>query len=60
MPKANSDYWTPKLLRNVERDHEVDARLQQAGWRVIRVWEHEDPAAAAKRVQDILDAAGAG
>ena len=59
MPKANSDYWTAKLLRNVERDREVDARLRQAGWGVIRIWEHEDPQVAADRVQVTL-AAGAG
>ncbi|MGM1018269.1 MAG: very short patch repair endonuclease [Actinomycetota bacterium] len=40
-PKRNSDYWLPKLQRNVERDRESDARLQRAGWTVLRFWEHE-------------------
>jgi DNA mismatch endonuclease (patch repair protein) len=27
-PKANADYWTPKLARNVERDRESTAALE--------------------------------
>jgi DNA mismatch endonuclease (patch repair protein) len=50
-PKANSDYWTQKLTRNVERDRRVDHELRDAGWTVIRVWEHEDPEKAALRVE---------
>jgi DNA mismatch endonuclease (patch repair protein) len=51
IPKANADYWVPKLHRNTERDREIDARLNAAGWEVIRIWEHEDPTSAAKRIQ---------
>jgi DNA mismatch endonuclease (patch repair protein) len=50
-PRANSDYWAPKLARNVERDREVDAALGLGGWMVIRIWEHEDAEAAAERVE---------
>lgn len=49
-PKANADWWREKLGRNVERDREVDRRLQQLGWEVVRVWEHEQPEQAAERV----------
>lgn len=42
LPKANSDYWLPKLRRNVERDLETNAMLRDAGWAVLRFWEHED------------------
>jgi DNA mismatch endonuclease (patch repair protein) len=31
IPKANRDYWEPKLARNVERDRETDAALAEAG-----------------------------
>ena len=41
MPKTNLGYWEPKLARNVERDTEQNKRLVDAGWKVIRVWEHE-------------------
>lgn len=49
-PKANGPWWAAKLARNVERDRETDRRLAEAGWVVMRVWEHEDPATAADRV----------
>lgn len=53
-PRTNIDYWAPKLDRNVERDRETDALLTQAGWVSVRVWEHEDPAVAARRVARIV------
>ncbi|MGO1567871.1 MAG: very short patch repair endonuclease [Brachybacterium sp.] len=42
-PKANSDYWQPKIARNRERDRDSTRRLQEAGWTGMRFWEHEDP-----------------
>jgi DNA mismatch endonuclease (patch repair protein) len=39
-PKSNEWYWSPKLTRNVERDRAADAALAQAGWTVLRLWEH--------------------
>jgi DNA mismatch endonuclease (patch repair protein) len=53
-PKRNGTWWAEKLDRNVARDRDTDARLAGAGWRVVRVWEHEDPAEAADRVADAL------
>ena len=41
MPKSNQDYWIPKLRQNVERDRDVNWRLREVGWSVIRIWEHE-------------------
>lgn len=40
-PKSNTSYWLPKLEENKERDRRQTARLEQAGWTVIRVWEHD-------------------
>jgi len=39
-PKSNEWYWSPKLIKNVERDRAVDDALSEAGWTVIRLWEH--------------------
>lgn len=39
-PRNNEWYWSPKLLRNVERDQMNNAALTLAGWTVIRLWEH--------------------
>lgn len=49
-PATNSAYWIAKLGGNVERDRRNDAALAAAGWTVVRIWEHEDPRAAAQRV----------
>lgn len=56
-PKRNSDYWLPKLQRNVERDRESDARLQLAGWTVLRFWEHEAPEDVAATIASEVGAA---
>lgn len=40
-PKRNSDYWQPKLRRNIERDLETNQLLRDKGWIVLRFWEHE-------------------
>lgn len=53
LPKRNRDYWAPKLARNIERDRETDALLAEAGWRVIRHWEHEQ----ASTIADAITAA---
>lgn len=39
-PIRNSDYWRAKILRNRERDLEVDTSLSQKGIRTLRIWEH--------------------
>jgi DNA mismatch endonuclease (patch repair protein) len=53
-PGVNGEYWGPKLTRNVERDHRANQILAEAGWTVLRVWEHEDPTTAATRVTTAL------
>lgn len=55
-PKNNAEWWAAKLAANVQRDRDTDARLQAAGWTVVRVWEHEDPVVAATHVEDALSA----
>jgi len=54
-PAANTWYWEPKLRRNVDRDRAADAALGEAGWTVIRFWEHESIDAAVAGVVDVLD-----
>ena len=53
-PATNAEYWAAKIAGNIERDAETTAYLEQAGWTVLRFWEHEDPEAAADRVQDTV------
>lgn len=53
-PRANSDYWRAKLETNRRRDLDTDVRLAEAGWQVLRVWEHEDAPMAAERVRSAV------
>ena len=39
LPKSKTDYWTPKLQRNAERDRKNQRRLRRLGWRVLVLWE---------------------
>lgn len=52
--RANARWWTAKLQGNVARDRETDARLVDAGWWVVRIWEHEPVEEAAARVEAVL------
>lgn len=40
-PKSNEAFWQTKLAQNQARDTVVSAALRQAGWTVLRLWEHE-------------------
>lgn len=55
-PRANGQFWDAKLNRNRERDRETNRRLREAGWEVVRVWEHEDASSAADRIEMVLNA----
>lgn len=50
IPKANRNWWMNKLDRVVERDRKQERTLRRNGWSVFRVWEHERPDVAAKRI----------
>lgn len=34
----NSEYWIAKIVRNMERDEEVNKQLRTLGWSVLRFW----------------------
>src|SRR5262245_2323979 len=53
-PRTNSDFWNKKLQENRARDSETDRLLAAEGWLVLRVWEHEDPEAAALNIRQLL------
>jgi DNA mismatch endonuclease (patch repair protein) len=53
-PKANAEWWREKIEANRRRDADTDARLHDAGWLALRVWEHEDPAPAAERIATVV------
>jgi len=38
-PGTRPEFWRAKISRNAARDAQVNAALDQAGWRVFTVWE---------------------
>ena len=56
VPKANREYWTAKVARNVARDQRTAAELAAAGWRVETIWECDlkDAAALTARLEGML------
>ncbi|HMP76580.1 MAG TPA: very short patch repair endonuclease [Kiritimatiellia bacterium] len=41
IPATNRAFWERKLFANRARDRHVNKTLQKAGWRVVRIWEHD-------------------
>ena len=54
--KSNREYWIPKIERNMTRDKEVNAALEQEGWTVIRFWERQIRKEMDRCVDEILTA----
>ena len=40
-PENNADFWREKITTNIQRDANKATLLEQAGWRVLVVWECE-------------------
>lgn len=36
--KTRQDFWIPKIERNMQRDKEVNMKLSEEGWTVLRFW----------------------
>lgn len=53
-PKNNAAWWAAKLEKNRQRDGETTRALEAAGWRVVRVWEHEAADESALQVLHLL------
>ncbi|MHB8450568.1 MAG: very short patch repair endonuclease [Mycobacteriales bacterium] len=52
-PRANAAWWRSKLEANVARDRRGDASLREAGWTVVRAWEHESPTLVADAIEQM-------
>jgi DNA mismatch endonuclease (patch repair protein) len=52
-----SEAWEAKIAANRRRDRKNSKTLRSAGWRVIRIWEHEvevHPARVARKVARVI------
>lgn len=59
-PASNTTYWIGKVTRNRERDRLANDALIAVGWTVLRIWEHEAPESAARRIEAAVRGAVAG
>lgn len=57
--QGNADFWTAKIEGNRERDARSDTLLREAGWTVLRFWEHEMPEEVAQTIATAVAAARA-
>jgi len=53
--KTNTDFWEAKIRRNIERDEEVNQKLQNEGWIVIRFWGKEIEKETSKCIKTIIE-----
>ena len=53
----NKEFWENKLEGNKLRDIYVTQTLENEGWKVIRIWEHElkNSASIAERINTLLN-----
>jgi len=51
-PSANGGYWAAKVRRNMDRDADTARRLEEAGWSLEVVWEHDDLTVAARAIAE--------
>jgi DNA mismatch endonuclease, patch repair protein len=54
-PRTNAPYWQAKIASNIERDQRADRALAEAGWMMLRVWEHDPVDVAALRIALAVD-----
>lgn len=54
-PKTNVHYWGPKITGNAERDQRQTDALVDAGWTVLRFWEHESPEAVVAEIRRVYE-----
>jgi DNA mismatch endonuclease (patch repair protein) len=58
-PASNAEWWAEKLEKNQARDVATNQHLNEMGWQVVRIWEHEDPVIAAERIRAMVCPASA-
>lgn len=56
MPKSRLEFWGPKLEANRLRDEKNLRELEQAGWKVLTIWECQlrDDEQLKKRIREFL------
>lgn len=53
--KSNQEFWIKKIERNIQRDVEVNEKLQNDGWTVLRFWGKEIEKNVQKCINQVID-----
>jgi DNA mismatch endonuclease, patch repair protein len=55
-PKSRIEFWTSKFAKNVFNDEMAQRRLEEAGWKILSLWECEikNHCLLEKKVKDFL------
>jgi DNA mismatch endonuclease (patch repair protein) len=57
-PKHNTEYWVNKIIKNKNRDIVKQKQLEELGYLVLVIWEHEikkDIQGAVNKIMDLYD-----
>lgn len=55
---SNKEFWIGKIERNIKRDEEVNKKLENDGWTVLRFWGKEilkNPEACFQEIVSVLE-----
>ena len=55
VPKTNTEFWVNKIKKNMERDQQVNEKLAEKGWKVLRFWGEEINKELGKCVEKIIN-----
>ncbi len=54
IPKHNQKFWKEKFEKNIARDERKAKELQEAGWKVITIWECELKLSQIQRTMNLI------
>jgi DNA mismatch endonuclease, patch repair protein len=57
-PRTNAEWWRDKLQTTIDRDRDTTSRLEDVGWTVVRIWEHESVEMGVRAVLRALGESG--
>lgn len=60
LPKTNQQWWLDKFSHNRQRDTETNRLFAEAGWEVLRFWEHEATSEIADAIETTVRSARGG
>jgi len=58
LPVHNSEFWSEKFRKNIERDNRNYTTLKELGWKVIIIWEceiNEDLSGCVRKITDEIN-----